>query len=95
MPTSNYQDEFKKVKLTHSAQQLDESVETSNNNKSNIEKIEREKAGKNVTGKEFVMGASTLTAKEGAEIFNDYTNNKAVGKFSHAEGNITKALTDY
>ena len=28
MSTSNYQDEFKKVKLTHSAQQLDESVET-------------------------------------------------------------------
>lgn len=45
MPTSNYQNEFKEAKLIHSEQQLDENVETSNNNKSNIKKIGRKKLG--------------------------------------------------
>lgn len=32
---------------------------------------------------------------EGAEIFNDYTTNKATGIYSHAEGYHTKANSDY
>ena len=32
------------------------------------------------------------TAKEGSEIFNDYKNNKASGKFSHSEGTETMAV---
>lgn len=32
---------------------------------------------------------------EGAEIFNDYTNNQATGQFSHAGGYNSKAISDY
>ena len=31
-------------------------------------------------------------AEEGSEIFNDYNNNKAIGKFSHSEGTETMAV---
>ena len=42
--------------------------------------------GKDVTGVDFTVGDTTYTARSNAEIFNDYTNNKAVGMFAHAEG---------
>jgi len=42
--------------------------------------------GENVTGQVFTINGSEVTAKEGAERFNDYANNKATGKNAHAEG---------
>ena len=52
--------------------------------------------GKNVTGTVYTIkdadGNDTqITAKEGAEIFNSYSSNKAVGLYSHAEGCNTLA----
>lgn len=52
-------------------------------------------AGENVTGKSYTIDGSTYTAGTGAEVFNDYTNNKAVGQYSHAEGRNTIAEYDY
>lgn len=48
-------------------------------------------AGKNVTGTVYKISGSDVTAGKGAEIFNDYANNKATGYYSHAEGNNTTA----
>ena len=53
------------------------------------------KPGLNVEGKEFIIDEETLVAKKGSEIFNDYLNNKAIGKYSHAEGAGTNAIGDY
>lgn len=44
-------------------------------------------AGKNVEGEVFTDSDGTeVTAKSGAEIFNDYSSNIASGTYSHAEG---------
>lgn len=62
--------------------------------------------GKNLEGETFVVSiAQTASdgypeqvdnveriAQEGSEIFNDYRNNKATGKFSHSEGTETMAV---
>ena len=48
-------------------------------------------AGKNVTGTVYKISGSDVTAGKGAEIFNDYANNKATGQYSHAEGSYTIA----
>ena len=56
------------------------------------------KTGKNVTGREYTYWDNdantevTIISKQGAEIFNDYERNFAVGENSHAEGYFTKAL---
>jgi hypothetical protein len=42
--------------------------------------------GKNVAGQEFEIDGEIVVAGNGAEIFNDYANNKATGRYSHAEG---------
>jgi len=42
--------------------------------------------GKNVTGTSYTINGVTKTAGAGAEIFNDYNENKAIGEYSHAEG---------
>lgn len=52
-------------------------------------------AGRRVGGKNFTVEEQVLTAGEGAEMFNDYTNNYAIGRFSHAEGSCAVALGDY
>jgi hypothetical protein len=52
---------------------------------------EEDLVGKNVTGTIYNINGSEVTAAEGAEIFNDYTNNKASGNYSHAEGSSTTA----
>ena len=73
-------------------------VEQINTNKTNIETLQTDKAdrselvGKNVTGTEYTIDGVTYTSGEGAEIFNDYTNNVASGAYSHAEGHKTKAI---
>ena len=55
------------------------------------------KAGKIVTGLELVVDedGNTNIAKEGAEIFNNYQDNSAIGEFSHAEGADTHAIGDF
>ena len=51
--------------------------------------------GANVADQEFVIGngseEQTVIAEQGAEIFNDYEENIAVGAYSHAEGTVTLA----
>lgn len=47
--------------------------------------------GENVTGTEYTIDGSTVTAGTNAEIFNDYVSNKATGQDSHAEGTTTTA----
>lgn len=47
--------------------------------------------GKNTTGMEYTIDKQTVVAGEGAEIFNSYNDNKAVGQYSHAEGAGTTA----
>lgn len=47
--------------------------------------------GENVTGEVFTIDDTEVTAGDGAEIFNDYENNTATGKWSHAEGKLTIA----
>lgn len=47
--------------------------------------------GKNVTGTEYTIDGKIVVAQDGAEIFNDYENNKAVGRYSHSEGTRTSA----
>ena len=56
-----------------------------------INEIEDGLVGENTTGTVYTIDNESVTAAEGAEIFNDYTNNKAVGKYSHAEGSTTIA----
>ncbi len=48
--------------------------------------------GKNVEGTEYTIDGQTVVAGYGAEIFNGYGYNKAVGQFSHAEGINTQAV---
>lgn len=56
-------------------------------------KLDTDKAvGKNVAGQEFTVADKKVTADEGAEIFNDYLDNIATGKYSHAEGHGTEAI---
>lgn len=47
--------------------------------------------GKIVTGQEFTVNGETVTAKDGAEVFNNYETNIATGLYAHAEGSNTKA----
>ena len=51
--------------------------------------------GQNTTGTEYIISNITYTAGDGAEIFNGYVNNKAIGKYSHAEGRNTTTIGDY
>ena len=50
------------------------------------------KPGEITTGKQYTIDGQTVTAAEGAEVFNSLTDNKASGPFSHAEGGGTTAL---
>ena len=49
------------------------------------------KPGKIVTNQSFIIDGSSVNAKTGAEIFNNYSTNKAIGMYSHAEGANTTA----
>ena len=64
-----------------------------------IKKIERKFvdgiAGMDVNGKIFSHEDKNYKAKTGAEIFNDYDTNIALGAYSHAEGSTTKAFGYY
>ena len=50
-----------------------------------------ELVGKNVTDTEYTIDDAAVTADIGAEIFNNYRENKASGRYSHAEGSSTTA----
>lgn len=51
------------------------------------------KAGRIVTGIEYYLDdGSTSVASKGAEVFNNYEGNIAIGKYSHAEGTETNAI---
>lgn len=52
-------------------------------------------AGLKVAGTTYTIDGKSVTAGDGAEIFNDYTNNKAAGPYSHAEGYNTTASVMY
>ena len=71
-----------------------------NTNKDDIANLSTTKAdktdlvGKNVTGTKYTIAGTEYTAKSGAEIFNNYSNTKAVGMYSHAEGS-SFAVGDY
>lgn len=52
-------------------------------------------AGKNTEGTVYTIDSSEVTAGEYAEIFNNYEENKASGKYSHAEGYLTTAKGSY
>ena len=57
-----------------------------------IEDIQKSAVGKNVEGTSQNVDGTSITAGSNAEIFNNYTGNRAVGEYSHAEGNITRAV---
>lgn len=52
-------------------------------------------AGQNVTGTEYTIDGSSVAAGDFAEIFNNYDENIAAGKYSHAEGYQTTAKGSY
>ncbi len=53
-------------------------------------------AGKVVPyGTQYVIEGKTYTVERYAEIFNSYNNNKAIGEYSHAEGQSTIAKGNY
>lgn len=51
--------------------------------------------GQSTTGKSYTINGETVVAGSGAEIFNHYTDNKASGVYSHAEGASTEAFGGY
>lgn len=53
-------------------------------------------AGKTTpSGTTYTIGGTTYTVGNNAEVFNDYSNNKAIGNCSHAEGAGTTAIGNY
>lgn len=77
---------------------IDSELSTTSENLVNNKTITTEldkKPGKNVAGTIYTIEDAEVTAREGAEIFNEYTNNKAIGFYSHAEGYLTIAKGDY
>ena len=58
-----------------------------------VKKVDEYNAGKTVPqGTSVTIDGTTYTVGTDAEIFNNYTSNKATGDYSHAEGHDTKAL---
>ena len=66
---------------------------------SNGNAVAQDGVGNNVAGDSFsvTVGSTTVnvTAKTGAEIFNNYDENKAIGQYSHAEGSDTLSYGNY
>ena len=58
-----------------------------------VKKVDEYNAGKTVPqGTSVTIDGTTYTVSTGAEIFNNYNGCKAVGLFSHAEGDSSKAI---
>ena len=66
-----------------------------NNGYVDCEIVNKDPVGKNVSGTSYEIEGETVSAKSGAEVFNHYSSNIAVGKYSHAEGSRTTASGDY
>ena len=60
-----------------------------------IEDIQKKSVGKNVGETRQYVDGVYITAEPYAEIFNNYSGNKATGNYSHAEGTSTKAVGNY
>lgn len=56
-----------------------------------INELLAKKPGEITTGKQYTIDGQTVTADTGAETFNNLVNNKAAGRYSHAEGSGTEA----
>lgn len=74
---------------------VDQSYSASSTNAQSGVAIEGKKPGLKTTGTEYTIDGQTVTADTGAEAFNDLTNNKASGQYSHAEGRYTTASGSY
>lgn len=71
---------------------IDSALSTTSENPVQNKVITNAMVGEKTTGKQYVIDGQTVTAGNGAEVFNDYANNKAVGQYSHAEGSRTSAI---
>lgn len=65
---------------------IDSALSTTSENPVQNKVITNAMVGEKTAGKQYVIDRQTVTAGDGAEIFNDYTNNRAAGQYSHAEG---------
>jgi len=73
---------------------VDDELSTTSENPVQNKVITNAMVGEKTAGKQFVIDGQTVTAADGAEIFNVYTGNyqnKATGQASHAEGTETIA----
>lgn len=73
---------------------IDSALSTTSENPVQNKVITNAMVGEKTAGKQFVIDGQTVTAGDGAEIFNAYTGSsqtKATGQYSHAEGASTIA----
>ena len=73
---------------------IDSALSTTSENPVQNKVITNAMVGEKTAGKQYVIDGQTVTAGDGAEIFNAYTGstqNKATGQYSHAEGTGTIA----
>jgi len=71
---------------------IDATLSTTSENPVQNKVITTAMVGEKTAGKQYMIDGQTVTAGDGAEIFNDYVNNKAAGQYSHAEGSRTSAI---
>lgn len=71
---------------------IDSALSTTSENPVQNKVITNAMVGEKTTGKQYVIDGQTVTAGDGAEVFNDYASNKAAGQYSHAEGSRTSAI---
>lgn len=74
---------------------VDEFLSTTSTNPVQNKVISQALVGKKLTGNTYTIENQTVTVGDGAEVFNDYSNNRATGTYSHAEGYATWALGNY
>lgn len=71
---------------------IDSALSTTSENPVQNKVITNAMVGEKTAGKQYVIDGQTVTAGDGAEVFNDYASNKAAGEYSHAEGSRTSAI---
>lgn len=70
---------------------IDSALSTTSENPVQNKVITNAMVGEKTAGKQYVINGQTVTAGDGAEVFNDYASNKAAGEYSHAEGGYNTA----
>lgn len=70
---------------------IDSALSTTSENPVQNKVITNAMVGEKTSGKQYVIDGQTVIAGNGAEVFNDYANNKAAGECSHSEGAYTAA----